>query len=293
MARWLHSVRVMHLAFRIVSPCVLWMLVGCATFDVQQSSLVPAATPPPPASFDRVADVYAADTTVVFLDEPERSPNETAGLWIPRHQIDGAIGVRFGRYMGMQLTYRQGLSAGAMRAAPTTLQNPGRDVRAAGIGMSFRVPLGDEPLELHVSWHNALVQVPSHVEATCVSFCGAPGSTTVRDEVDGVLMLSAGASLQWSFDEAGRGWLGLVGQTHPTNQERFASGDTDAEVEMGPLNLLASIGVEIELVEGFSVIPQLQVPITARPVRYGPILGLGLRGSFGSEVDPARRRGAK
>jgi hypothetical protein len=28
-------------------------------------------------------------------------------------------------------------------------------------------------------------------------------------------------------------------------------------------------------------------------MRYGPILGLGARGSFGSEVDAARRLGAK
>ena len=279
----------MHCVTMARLPQLLWVALlcaqtACATYDVRQSSLVPAATPPPPPSFERRADLYVADTTVLFLDEPERAPNETAGLWIPRHQLDGALSVRFGRYMGMRLTYRQGLSAGAMRAAPTTLPNPGNDVRAVGLGMSFRVPFHGEPLELLLSWDNSLVLVPSYVEATCISWCDGSARTVTRHDVDSVPMLSAGASLQYVADDHHRAWLTLVGQTHPTNQERFESTETDAQVEMGRANLIAALGAEIHVTEGFSFVPQIQWPVTAMPVRYGPILGLGLRGSFGSEV---------
>jgi hypothetical protein len=78
--------------------------------------------------------------------------------------------------------------------------------------------------------------------------------------------------------EAARVQLTSGVQNHPTNQELFASSSPDAEVNAGPLYVIAGLGVEWEPLPYLGVAPIVQWPLTRSPIDYGPIVGLGLRG---------------
>jgi hypothetical protein len=65
-------------------------------------------------------------------------------------------------------------------------------------------------------------------------------------------------------------------RNHPTNVASFESLTGDAEVRMGPVNWLVGVGAQFRLVPWFAINPMVQVPLTANPVRYAPIVTLGL-----------------
>jgi hypothetical protein len=262
-----------------ILPLLILLAPGCTTFHVRQSSLVPAATPAPPPSFDRRADLYVGDTTVVYIDEPELAPNSDAGLWIPRHQFDGALALRFNRWWGMRVIYRHGLNTGATPAAPTTMERPAGDVWGAGFGVFARAPLGEE-LELQFETDVMTMSIPSFVIVTDLE----AGGSTSNDEREAEPIIAAAFGLSWRPSHEFRLWVDVGVQNHPTNIREFDSATPEGEVDMGPANLVASVGTEVHLSEGFSVIPQIQLPVTAAPVRYGPILGIGLRGELGSAL---------
>ncbi|MCA9580624.1 MAG: hypothetical protein KC416_02440, partial [Myxococcales bacterium] len=78
--------------------------------------------------------------------------------------------------------------------------------------------------------------------------------------------------------EGVRVFLGTTVQNHPTNAESFKTNTPgEAEVTMGDPNLIVTLGGEFSIGEWFSLIPTLQYPVTANPLRYGPIVTAGFR----------------
>jgi hypothetical protein len=49
--------------------------------------------------------------------------------------------------------------------------------------------------------------------------------------------------------------------------------------------MIVGVGAEIRPIPHLSIVPTIQLPLLSSPVRYGPIIGLGLRGTWGG-VDP-------
>ncbi len=264
---------------------------GCSTFLVRESSLVPAATPLPPPSFDSAADLFVGDSTVAFLSEPETAPNENVGLWIPRTQLDGSIAVRFAENQGMRFFYRRGLSAGAMRAAPTTLGNPGHDTQTWGAGLMLRVPTSSPAWDLRLTLDAGMVEVPTHIEATCASRCSSSRPAAPIEDYGHpwVALLSLGLAVHYRANGDVGLWGGVVTQTHPTNTAQLTSTTIDANVRSGPLNPIVVLGADLHLGSHVSIVPEVSLPVLAAPVRYGPIVSVGLRGSFGPSPGHRRR----
>lgn len=268
-----------------------WGLValgGCA-YDVQQSSLVPAAVPPPPTTHEGRADVYAGHGTVVFLSRPELAPNSEAGLWIPRHQVDGQAGFRLHRRGRFRLHYRESIWRGAMKAAPTTLPNPRRDAHVMGTGYAFRAGGFGEPWMIDFGFDLAVAVIPSWIHAEPTTHCTVDCVPRTEVQIDAVPVFGTWVSWRQQVSPVVALRLGMTLQTHPTNQQSFGSDSPSAKVYVGAPNLLLDAGAELRLTDWLRAIVTVTLPTTAAPVRYGPILGFGLRAVL-EEPRPASGR---
>ncbi|HEY3353475.1 MAG TPA: hypothetical protein VGQ83_09520 [Polyangia bacterium] len=274
------------LGARLLGLIALVATTGCPAYHVQQSSLVPALSLPPPPSSRGVADFYVADSTVTFLMPPELAPNENAGLFIPRTQLEGAFAGRPSEWVSLRLLWLDALPQGALAAAPTRLPSP--DMHAWGIGGGIVVgtPERHGPLSYHVAVDVLPVSVPSRVRVACVQNCeGAPPprETLQRDTVP---LMSLMTTLGWAVSPTVRLTASAAVKNHPTNIESFRSLTPRGEVYSGPLNVIVGLGGEFRLGSWCSLVPQLQIPVTAEPVRYGMIFGLGVRATLERPAAP-------
>jgi hypothetical protein len=259
-----------------VAFVVVLASTGCATYSVQQSSLVPAPVAPPPATERGIADAYVGDATVTFVSRPKRAPNNHSGLWITRHLLQGALTLHFSELAAFRLTGVVGLHQGAMQAAPTTLENPGSEVTGMGAGWIMNLPFAAHALTLSLDL--GLLAIPSYIEATCVSGKDCDFNYRTGHDRDEIAWAAATAGYAYRFSDQWRAQLGFVLQNHPTNLEQFESSENDAEVQDGPLYVTVALAVEWQPLPWLGLAPELQWPLTRSPVRYGPIVGLGVRG---------------
>jgi hypothetical protein len=249
------------------------------TYDIRQSSLVPAATAPPVPTNTGLGHAWVSDSTIVFLDPPELAPNENAGLWIPRTQVELALGFHASDHFGMRGVGLVGAPWGAMAAAPTTLPNPGTSVFGGGLAMSFRGRGAGDRVYFDFDVACQLLSVPSYV---------------IIDDSGSVPSPISSGHLE--RDEVWLGWIAIVPhvvvnedvtllgsfslRNHPTNLASFTSTEAEAEVEEGPVNLVVALGAEVHAEEWLDIVPIVQWPVTRDPVVYGPIIGVGARATF-------------
>lgn len=255
---------------------------GCATFTVRQSALVPAAVLPNAGHRDGVINLHVSDSTVTFLSRPERAPNSDAGLWVTRHLFQAGLSTRLGEHVAIRLNGLYGLSEGAMKAAPTTLQNP--NLNTFGIGGGWDLRLNEESHHLNLTLDFRLLSIPTFFEATCINSACAGDRIGRRREA--IFQATAALTYGFDFDPMWRGLFAMAVLNHPTNVEEFASSTASSDVDAGPLNLLIGMGVDVTVADGLGVIPMIQWPVTRDPVIYGPILSLAVRGTI---ADPSRR----
>ena len=264
-----------------VLGAVLLLGAGCVHYDIRQSSLVPIPTLPATPSRTGPVDVLLSSHTLTAMTAPTRaSSTSDAALWVPREQIEGAFSARMlGRRASIRLDWMHGLSSGARAIVPNELPRPASAVWGVGPGISFHG--GDDfGWQADVSADVLLVSVPSWVEATasCSWPCSAtPSAPEVTEQTDSVLLYSVSTVVGYRVDDALRVFATLAVRNHPSNRAAFVSNDPDAEVYSGPVNLLAGLGVEIGVASWLSLIPQVELPVTESPVRYAPVLSLGVR----------------
>lgn len=263
---------------RALASCtlVLALILACVPVStVQQSSLVPAPTLPPMPAHDGKFDVYLGSSTVTGVSRPDltRTASES-GLWIPRTQLDGAISFRPVRRFALRADWIVGFSADAQALANTRGPNPGTSVWGLGIGATGRFDQEGEQWFVDVSADMIALSVPSHVQvctdASCTSF------RSESDQRDTVPLLSIGAVAGYRVAPEVALVFSTAFRNHPTNDGSFSSIDGDAEVSTGPANWLVGVGAQLRVAPWLALTPMVQVPITANPVRYAPILTLGV-----------------
>jgi hypothetical protein len=251
--------------------------LGCTTYRVQQSSLVPAAVPPPPARFDSRGDLFLGNGTVAHIGAPELFPSEDAGLYVPRTQLDGQMAVRLHRRGALRLLYREGFQQGAIATFPTLIDAPERNVRTGGLGYVVRLGGFGEAWSVDIGFELLMANIPSNVLIT--SDAGVHRRSGLQ--IDMVPVFSNWLLASHRISDHARFFYQLALQTHPTNQRDFTSTSPRGEVYVGELNVVVGLGFEVDVNHWLSVVPQVHWPATAKPIRYGPIIALGFRARFG------------
>ncbi len=258
---------------------------GCVSYDVRQSSLVPIPTLPATPSRTGSVDVLVSSHTLTSMTAPARaSSTSDAALWVPREQLEGAVSVRVARHnASIRLDWMHGLPDGARAIAPNDLPRPSSPVWGVGPGMSWHA--GDDiGWQVDLSADALLLTVPSWVETTardpsfCFGGCGPITSPPVRSEQrDVVFLFSVSTVVGYRIDSRLRAFATVALRNHPSNDGAFESNYPDAEIYMGPMNLLAGLGVEVGVTSWLSLVPQVEIPVTESPVRYAPVVSLGVR----------------
>ena len=119
------------------------------------------------------------------------------------------------------------------------------------------------------------LSVPSHVQECFTSSC-VPPFRSESDQRDTVPLLSLGVVAGYRVAPEVALVFSTAVRNHPTNDGSFATTTGDAEVSAGPANWLVGVGAQLRVAPWLALTPMVQVPITANPVRYAPILTLGV-----------------
>jgi hypothetical protein len=184
----------------------------------------------------------------------------------------------------MRADWLLGFSADAQALAGTALPNPGGEVWGLGLGVTGRFDEPGEAWFVDVSADMIMLSVPSHIRVTCVEPCGTvPFEDDQRDSVP-LLSLGAVAGYRVAPEVALVFSTGL--RNHPTNSASFSSVEADANVSMGPTNWLVGVGAQFRVTPWLALSPMVQLPVTANPVRYAPILTLGVNVTMPDEPQP-------
>lgn len=260
---------------------VLALLAGaCGYTQIQQSSLVPVPTMAPPAAPRGRADLFLGHSIVTYIGTRELRPNSDAGLWLPRHQLDGSLSVRLSRFFALRLMGGGGLPDDATAAAPTTLMNPGRSTWWVGTGMilTYRHESG---VGVEVELDTSVLQVPSLLRWRDCDYWDECGPWRSTFQYDTVPMFAGTARVSHAPADWVVLFAGLTVRNHPTNRAAFRDLYASSSVTMGDPVLVVGLGAELTIEDVVSIIPHLAWPVAGGPVEYGPMVGLALRGRIG------------
>jgi hypothetical protein len=257
--------------------CIVLGCMGCTSYHVMQSSLVLPPVAPPPATEQGLLDAYVGDATVTFVSRPSRAPGDDSSLWITRHVFQAALTWHANQLIALRVDGLVGLHQGALYTTSSRLPNPGGNVGGYGAGASLTLPSG--PHRFLLSADLLFVSVPSYAETTCVSCDEAQFHAGHSRET--IFQAVSTAGYAYRFDPRFHIQLIATLQNHPTNQESFTSSHAGSEVEYGPLYAGLALSVEWLPIPWLGLIPALQWPLTRSPIRYGPIVGFGVRGLIG------------
>lgn len=249
---------------------------GCTSYHVMQSSLVAPPVAPPPAADHGLLDAYVGHATVTFLSRPRRAPNDRSSLWISRHVLQFALTVHPSPLIAFHMLGIAGLHQGALQTSSSGLPNPGGSVGGYGMGASVTLPRG--PHRFLLSANLLVVSIPSYAETTCLDCEDGSSMFHAGRGNESTVQAVSSAGYAYRFDERFHIQLLATLQNHPTNQESFDSIAAGPEVASGPLYAGLALGAEWFPIPWLGLVPTVQWPLTQSPIRYGPIIGLGVRG---------------
>jgi len=269
--------------------------LGCSTYSVRRSALVPNIAPPARSGQPAGGRVELALSTprAMSFGEPREGEGANAGLYLPRTEVVGELRVPargLSPDLDIGILYDQGFLTGATAISPD--QPKPRNGSAIGFGPSiYFAPEVSPGFRLGFGLSGLLYSVPFIEYRTCVSNCGASLWEDIEDGRKTVSVFSA--SLAPSFRTGALTVFGsLTARDHPTNTKGEVTNDpifdSDDEIRSGPTNFITGVGVEYDFgrIKGLA---QVFLPIVRDPVEYRPTLGVGIAMPLGQPPVYAQR----
>lgn len=251
---------------------LLALCLGCIRDSLLRSTLVPLPTLPSMPAHGGAFEVSVASSTLTAVSEPNYA-GTASSLYVPREQLEGAISVRGGRRFAARMNWLAAISTDTLPLAGTALGTPRGPLFGVGPGVTLRVGALDQPWFVELSADALLLSVPSDVR-DCAAPC--PPDTSGRHVGEGVFLFSAGAFAGMHLTPEVAVVFATAVRTQPTTGATSPGLDASTPVELGSATWLMGFGVELRLRPWLGLAPMVQWPITASPVRYAPILTLGL-----------------
>lgn len=268
---------------RLVWVVLPWLLAGCQTYRVNQTSLVPAAILTPPVAFKPGFDASATVGYGMGTGVRTRA-GEDSSLWVSRGTLTTALEYS-GRVVGGRLQVFHGLNAGASRATENNLGKPSGHVWGIGPSMLFRALEGHPHQRFTFDAGLLFVVAPSIVQAVCID-CGPGEQNDEGSYVDRsvALMVSTGLSHRILLDEKKRLIWGINLQTSVTNRyENDRNIPGRSKVNMGAPHPTFAFGLEWSAADWATLQPALAWIAPPAPAIYLPTIMLSVR--FGVPTD--------
>jgi hypothetical protein len=260
---------------------ILAAVTGC-TYQVNRAATVPHMTPilRSGAPFESAGELSLGASSVAHIVDPSAS-DSTAAVEVPGTQLEGSGRVRITRNLAIGLIFADGLEATAKPGKSTQVPVDNGDPRGYGMSLAASIPTSDP------AWHVGLGlevlgwSVPYVEYKVCID-CLAPYQIVEKGR-GSVGQLAVGVTPTYRTGKVDV-YGGLTLRNHPTiKQKGIENGlDTGSDVEAGPINAVASIGVDVDLGSGMRFGGVLYTPINGTPVRYGPSLAATFTIALGS-----------
>lgn len=271
-----------------LSFVVLAVASGCASYSVEQSSLVPLPTAPPPAPMSGRGALELGASIATGVG-PERSSTAASGLAVPQGQPQGALSVRVADFLVLRAYGGAALPQGATQVTGS-IPTPQESAWFGGIGPVLRILAAERLLFVDIGLSAGFAVIPSTLHITDNDACTdsfPPVCSTSVERWREVMPLFA---LGTDFGVRPIEWLQLrVGATvrnQPTNEAQFARAAVPgSSVSAGPVGLVVHAGVQLDVIDELGFRADVEWPAVNLGLAYGPIVTLGVQGRIGP---PAR-----
>lgn len=252
---------------------------GCHphSHEVRQSALLPSATALPPPTMDGDADLYLGATVPTTAGSLDVERDEPKDFWVPRLQLDGAVGMHFTDRYAVRAWVRYGAPGGAMERGPGELPRPDEGVFGVGLGHQVRFGDPEDRTTMDLIADVGFLSVPASTRWRCIDFgwCGDDaGEGQARSNVVQLALQVLG---RWDATREMEFLFGLSIQNHPTANALDTNWDPSPRIDFGSPYVVPILGLEMKATPGLRVIPTVQWPVGSGPVLYAPIFGLAVR----------------
>jgi hypothetical protein len=216
-----------------------------------------------------------------------------AGIEVPRVDLNGAFRFKIGQDVDLGFVWDQGLDEGAVSLAPDQPSTNNGDVYGGGLSLGYSAAFPDEPrFRMGLTVDLLFYSVPFVEYRTCIENCqGQPMLTTMDRGRAGIPVVAIGAVPSFRLDRLTL-YGGFTLRNHPTVErgeieEDLDLDDGDEEVSGGSFNVVASVGLDVEVTSSLRASLQIYQPLTETPVRYLPTIALGIALPIGAPPNGA------
>jgi hypothetical protein len=276
-------------ALRLALGLCLAVLTSCSpapVYSQRYAALVPHAAPPlrgGGGSGRPGGELAIGDSSLVELRAPREGDDEV-GLFIPASQPRLELRGGNGRFdVGVIGVY--GARRGATKLAEDQPSPRGGGVQGLGASIGGRHQAPGSPFALALSAELVAYAVPYVVQQTCVANCsGIPSiDRSLEQRSSTVPVLAVSVVPSYRVGPAATAFAGFSLQNHPV----ITKGDVDVlipfeeEPEAGPWLAIASLGVEVEVLDRIRLAALVFQPLQRQPVDYGPTISVFATLPFG------------
>lgn len=275
----------------------LVVFTGCVpiskTYSVRRSALVPAPNPPMRAGRPIDGRVDLAAHVGTSLLDIDAASNEQSATYVARTTVGTAARFRIGHSFDMGPVFLAGLGGRDAERDPGVPEPPAGGPLGVGLSMQLAPRFDDERFGLAGVFDFVLWSIPVREEWWCLDCGGAPSLDMTENTHEGVPVF--GLALMPSFrpDSSVTLFGGMTLRNQPQVRASevvvttsVGEGDSEDELEMGPVNVVASLGAELDLGAGAHALLVASQPIGASEVSLGPSVSASLGWSLG---EPAPR----
>lgn len=251
--------------------------------NIQRSARVPHPAVPLQSGQPLAAPVELSGglSNVTDVVAP-RVGDPTQAVEVPSTQMRDELRFKLRDRAQLGLIYERGF--GATSKMPDSTQAPVGPGDVAGYGMSFGYSFETGTPGFAVGTTVELMgwTVP-YVEYTTCTNC--VGNITIVDHGTANPM-TLGIGIQPSYKSGAITLFGGVfARNHPTTLRKEMNTDVtfsdNGDVQGGPFNAIANVGIELELAKQVSALVLVHQDLVSDPVRYGPGIGVALSGRIG------------
>lgn len=271
------------------------LLSGCLAkqpaYSVRRAALVPHAMPSTSSGhpLERATEVsFGADTLAAPIGPSEGDPE--AGLHVPTHQVNAGFRVKPTEKFDVGVIYERGFNSGSRSLADDQPDVPRGDAAGYGVSMRYSGETSNDKLRVGLRLDLLSYSVPYVEYRTCISNCTMFDETEIDE---GTAIVPGFAFAITPSYRTGRVTVfgGLTVGNHPTvDKAGMETGyDGGSDVEVGPLNYVASVGADVAISDNVRASLVVYQPLSQAPVSYGPTLAAGLKIPLGP-APPATHR---
>jgi hypothetical protein len=280
------------LAYFRFLPVFAVVFTGChGSYLARRAATVPAVTPSTtsPTPMERLAEVSLAHAGLGDDSPALAGSGADDGLETIRSPFVGAARLRVSPEASIGLAYHH-LRGEDSVALAEDQPDPDGDVHGVGMNLAAATWLGDGDWLLAGESQLLFYRVPYIEERVCVEDCGIFDD----DDIDHghayrpVLGVSVNGGRRLGPFVV---YAGLKLENHLSaerSDHEYAEGDMDSDVELGSINLVASLGLEVKVGQ-VRVRGLVYQSLRDEPVDYGPAGALAVGYAFGAPRDFNRR----